>query len=263
VERKSARIARSAVCLLVAAGLAGPAVAVARDSDRAQPPRDLWEAYPLRQAPAAPAGSGATDRAKAPSDEVERLAVASVFALIAGGFATWLVTLRWRRARGAASAAPPDTPLGHSTSPELWVHSADAPTADLAAPPPPVRPDAETPALPAGSPAPPEPDRAWAAEIGWHLVDGESQFIVAARPVDGGAEPITLGASSLLEWPPRGARSVQALTDAVKALESTLVAAGWTPVPRGSAWYAKRFTWQPGVTRPGSVASSLRMVATT
>jgi hypothetical protein len=32
----------------------------------------------------------------------------------------------------------------------------------------------------------------------------------------------------------------------VKLLESTLVAAGWTPLPRGSAWYAKRFTWRPG-----------------
>jgi hypothetical protein len=166
--------------------------------------------YRLREAPqpaagdaAAPArtGSGASETATGPSDEVERLALASVLALIAGGLTTWLVTLRRPRAPVAASPAMA---------------------------------------------TPPEPDRAWAAEIGWHLVDGESEFSVVARPVDGGAEPITLGASSLLEWPPRGARSVQALTDAVKALESTLVAAGWTPLPRGSAWYAKRFTWRPG-----------------
>ena len=214
-------MAGTAACLLVAAALAGPASAVARDSDRAQ---EAWDVYTLREAPQPTAGgsapastrSGAGETATGPSDEVERLALASVLALIAGGLTTWLVTLRRPRDPVAASAA-------------------------MATPP-----DAESPSLPGPSPAPPQPDRAWAAEIGWHLGDGESQFSIVARPVDGGAEPITLGASSLLEWPPRGARSVQALTDAVKTLESTLVAAGWTPLPRGSAWYAKRFTWRPG-----------------
>jgi hypothetical protein len=212
-------MARSAVCLLVAAALAGPASAVARESDRAQ---DVWEVYRLRDAPqpaaggSAPASTRSGETATGPSDKVERLALASVLALIAGGLTTWLVTLPRPLAPLAASPA-------------------------MATPP-----DAESPSLPPPPPAPPEPDRAWAAEIGWHLGDGESRFSVVARPVDGDAEPITLGASSLLEWPPRGARSVQALTDAVKALESTLVAAGWTPLPRGGAWYAKRFTWRPG-----------------
>ena len=238
MEPRCARVARSAICLLVAAGLAAPA-AVARDPARTPAAQDVWDTYPLRQAqqPAASPGgsrSGASVPTAAPAHAVERLALASVLALIVGGLVARLATLRRPGARTLSGAAPPGSAFYRSALPELWAHSADAPTtpADAERAPP--------------TPAPPEPDRAWAAEIGWRLVDGESQFSIAARPVDGGAEPITLGESSPLEWPPRGARSVQALADAVKALESTLVAAGWTPLPRGSAWYAKRFAWQPG-----------------
>jgi hypothetical protein len=92
----------------------------------------------------------------------------------------------------------------------------------------------------------PEPDRAWTAEIEWQLIDGGSQFRITARPVDGSAEPVTLGASGPLAWPPRDARSVQALTEAVRTLETALAAGGWSALPPGRAWYAKRFTWQPG-----------------
>ena len=52
---------------------------------------------------------------------------------------------------------------------------------------------------------------------------------------------------------------MQALADAVKRLEAKLVAAGWTPLPRGSAWYAKRFTWQPGAQPPAARATPARM----
>jgi hypothetical protein len=258
-----ARIARVAVVLVAAAGLAAPATGFAGDPDRGQ---DLRDAYPLptaseRAAAAkdAAANTPSVEIASAPSDDIERLALASILALIAGGATTWLVSLRWPRLGGVSAAAftaSPDTAPVRSSAPELWVHGAGAPVVEPAAPTPleerplPASPPARAPSP--GGPVPPEPDRAWAAEIGWHLVDGASQFRVTARPVDGATEPITLRASSPLEWPPGGARSVQDLTDAVKSLESTLVAAGWTPLPRGSAWYAKRFTWQPGA-RPRAV----------
>jgi hypothetical protein len=265
-DTRCARIARVAVLLAATAVLAAPAPAFARDPDRGKEWRD---AYPLptaseRAAAAndAAAKAPSADMASAPSDDVERLALASILALIAGGATTWLVSLRWPRLRAVSVAgitAAPDTAPVRSSAPELWVHGAGAPVAEPAAPTPLEEPPAAAspppPAPSPGGPAPPEPDRAWAAEIGWHLVDGASQFRVTARPVDGATEPITLRASSPVEWPPGGARSVQALTDAVKSLESTLVTAGWTPLPRGSAWYAKRFTWQPGA-RPRALPAT-------
>jgi hypothetical protein len=268
---RCARIARVAVLLVATAALAAPAPAFARDPDRG---RELRDAYPLPTASGRAAGPAvandaaaeapSAEMASAPSDDVERLALASILALIAGGATTWLVSLRWPRLRAvsvAAITAVPDTAPVRSFAPELWVHGAGAPVAEpatpalLEEPPAAASPPPPPPAPSPGGPAPPEPDRAWAAEIGWHLVDGESQFRVTARPVDGATEPITLRASSPVEWPPGGARSVQALTDAVKSLESTLVTAGWTPLPRGSAWYAKRFTWQPGA-RPRAVPAT-------
>jgi hypothetical protein len=274
VERKCARIAQSAVCLLVVvAALAAPGQAFARDADRSRTAQEVWDAYPLQSATeraTAPAGADAgsaapaAEMAASPSDDVERLALASVLALIAGGITTWLVAMRWPQAQLATTAqaalapapapAPaPDPAPARSSTPELWLHATDAPPAE-----PPVRPVLASPPPASGSPgppSPPEPDRAWAAEIEWQLVDGASQFRVAARPVDGADDAIALGESPLLEWPPSGPLSVQALTDGVRALESALVAAGWTPLQRGSAWYAKRFTWQPGARPPAAPAA--------
>jgi hypothetical protein len=236
--------------------LMAPAQALARDSDSG---RRMWDAYPLpatgsdavgaAAAPAVASQPSASDVATPPSDGVERLAAASLLALIAGAVATWLFSLRRPRDRLAAVAGPAPAPVARdtaplrSTTPELWVHSVASPPVEPVAPEP---VEVDTVTISEGAPAPPEPDRAWAAEIVWYQVDGGAQFSVAARPVEGGAEPVTLGVSPPLEWPPGEARAVQALTDAVKTLESMLVAAGWTPLPRGSAWYAKRFTWQPG-----------------
>ena len=42
---------------------------------------------------------------------------------------------------------------------------------------------------------------------------------------------------------PPDAKAVQALREAAEALETSLLTAGWTPLPAGSAWYAKRFAW--------------------
>ena len=188
-------------------------------------------------------------------DGAEQAALLLSLALLGGGAAGWLLALRAPRANPLAAARPIAVP-SRASAPRLWAPSAGAPTSEPAPAPVVAGPP---PARSPGAPAPPEPDRAWAAEIEWHLVDGASQFRVMAHAVDGGAEPHELGASGVLEWPPAGPRSVQALTDAVKTLESGLLAAGWTPLPHGSAWYAKRFTWQPGATPPAVPAAAGRV----
>jgi hypothetical protein len=240
VDRTAAGLILAVVALLAPA----PALALA-----AEPDRRIWDAYPLPAADDDATGrvasqAPASEMVAAPSDGVERLAVASVLALIAGGLTTWLVSLRWPHSRLATVRVPAARPRAapvRTPTPEPWVH-------DVA--PPAVEPAVEPSAVaPRASPAPPDPDRAWAAEVGWHLVAGAAQFRVAARPVDGGAEPVMLAASPALQWPPEGAHSVGALADAVRTLESALVSAGWTPRPRGGAWFAKRFAWQPGATR--------------
>ena len=250
VERTAAALILAVLALLV------PVPALAADSERR-----IWDAYPL------PAQSQSTSKAAGPaaaqpaakemataSNDMERLALASILALIAGGLTTWLVSLRWPQARpapaGAALALP--APV-RPPVPELWVHAV-TPPADADEAEPEREAEAEPPprALPAESsapPVPPDPDRAWAADIGWHVVDGGAQFRITAQPVDGG-EPVLLGDSPPLEWPPGDARSVQAMTDAVKTLELSLAAAGWAVLPPGSAWYEKRFAWQPGARPP-------------
>jgi hypothetical protein len=91
---------------------------------------------------------------------------------------------------------------------------------------------------------PPDAQRAWTAEVTWHETDAEARFYVMARSTHGG-EAITIARSPALEWPPAGPESVQAVTEAVETLEVSLVAAGWTVLPAGAAWYAKRFAWKP------------------
>ena len=238
VDRTAAGLVLAVAALLAPA----PALALA-----AAPEKRIWDAYPLPAPDDDAPGSVVSqappgDMVGAPSDGVERLAVASVLALIAGGLTTWLVSLRWPHSRLAAVRVPAARPRAapvRPPAPELWVHDVAPPVVELAA----------VAVAPRAPPAPPDRDRAWAAEVGWHLVEGGAQFRVAARPVEGGAEPVVLAASPALEWPPEGAGSVGALADAVRTLESALVAAGWTPLPRGAAWYAKRFAWQPGAWR--------------
>ena len=90
--------------------------------------------------------------------------------------------------------------------------------------------------------SPPDRERPWTAEIEWRH-ESEARFCVIAR----GDGETAVVQSAPLEWPPAGAEAVQAMTDATEELEATLVAAGWKPLPRGRAWYAKRFAWEPVV----------------
>ena len=113
----------------------------------------------------------------------------------------------------------------------------------------PTGPSAGKPVTPVVAPAPPgsppDPRLAWAAEVEWRQIDGESRFCVIAR----GAGTVEIARSAALDWPPEGPAAVQAVTDAANKLAATLVAAGWKPLPPGTSWYAKRFEWEPAIAR--------------
>ena len=131
----------------------------------------------------------------------------------------------------------------------------DGPAGPAAGEPPPVPPVAAP--APAGSP--PDPRLTWAAEIEWRQIDGESRFCVIAR----GAGTVEIAQSPALDWPPEGPAAVQAVTDAADDLAATLVEAGWKPLPAGSAWYAKRFAWEPAVAEPAKGAAGPKAVPST
>jgi hypothetical protein len=121
--------------------------------------------------------------------------------------------------------------------------------------PQPIRGDADTALNGAGAVAggpvhdgpvvrPPVPREAWTAEITW-APDAARFRVVARRPEDPDAAPVALAQTEPLPWPPKDDASVQAMTDASLTLESVLLDSGWSPLPAGGAWYAKRFAWEP------------------
>jgi hypothetical protein len=91
---------------------------------------------------------------------------------------------------------------------------------------------------------PPDPQRSWTSEIEWRQTDRGARFSVVCRSPEAGDAAVTIAESQPLVWPPTGPASIQALTVAAARLEGSLVATGWTPLPPGGAWYAKRFAWQ-------------------
>jgi hypothetical protein len=99
------------------------------------------------------------------------------------------------------------------------------------------------------APAPPAVDRDWTAEVEWDHSTGASRFRAVASLNEGVAR-ITVAESAPLEWPPRGADSLEELRRAVEQLETSLLAAGWKPLPAGEAWYGKRFAWEAVRDRP-------------
>jgi hypothetical protein len=91
---------------------------------------------------------------------------------------------------------------------------------------------------------PPDPGRAWIAEIAWDTEGEVCRFSVLARS-EADAEDSVVAVSEALEWPPSGPAEVEALNAAVEALAAELAAAGWIARPPGEAWYARRFEWAP------------------
>lgn len=98
---------------------------------------------------------------------------------------------------------------------------------------------------------PPDPRLEWAAEIAWSSGPASSRFQVISRHAAG--QPLILAESAPVQWPPSGPQSIRAMSQAAEALNAKLLEAGWRPLPAGSAWYAKRFAWDPPAqAAPGS-----------
>ena len=251
-------------------------------------PLDPTAERALKQA-SSPAASGRTNRrpavaARTASDGGIPEFVLVLLALVtAGGMLTFVRSQGRRRREAEPAAAPVPLPsrsaaAGHA-APALWhgpsghfsravseTTARATTTATVAATQGPegrgprdalprrdgpVRPAAgEPPPAPVAAPAPagfpPDPRLTWAAEIEWREIDGESRFCVIAR----GAGTVEIAQSPALDWPPEGPAAVKAVTDAADDLAASLVAAGWKPLAPGSAWYAKRFAWEPPVAEP-------------
>ena len=97
---------------------------------------------------------------------------------------------------------------------------------------------------PGSAPVPPDRNEVWTAEIEWRRTEGGARFCVIARTGEGTGE-VNVAESRPLHWPPGRGDSVLALSEAAEQLEAALLAAGWKPLPPGSAWYAKRFMSEP------------------
>jgi hypothetical protein len=149
----------------------------------------------------------------------------AILVLVVAVFGLMGVWLRPRREDGTRPARAFDEPPGGAAA--KLARSWKRPTA----------PDSP-PALP------PDPQRSWTSEIEWRQTDSGARFSVVCRSPEAGDAALTVAESQPLVWPPTGPASVQALTVAAARLEGSLVAAGWTPLPPGGAWYAKRFAWQ-------------------
>ena len=154
-------------------------------------------------------------------------------------------TTAWATATVAATHERGDKGPGGGGDHARLRNGAPAPAAGAPSPATPV-----AAAAPEG--LPPDPRLAWTAEIEWRQIEGDSRFCVIAR----GAGTVSVAQSPPLEWPPDGPAAVQAITDAAEELAATLAAAGWTALPPGRAWYAKRFAWEPVAAEPAQPVES-------
>ena len=222
--------------------MAAPPIAAGQERSPTPSAEELWRTYPLEQTPepgATPAPSAAT--ALTPPASAPRAAddgappaligAAALLAALAAGLA--LVRVRPRpsvaRPRWAvpllpATAAVTMLPGRRPRSPRLTA---------LGDGPPPA-----TGGAPDGGVRPPDPGRAWIAEVEWD----DTRFAVVVRKREGGTG-VRLATSAPLPWPPADAKAVRDLTRAAEHLEASLLAGGWTPLAPGAAWYAKRFAW--------------------
>jgi hypothetical protein len=271
--RSSAMVIRLTGIVLAWLALAAPASALAQQNRGAPSASELWRQYPLgpkrpttsqtatpstvprrtttsNASQSSSSGGGGSNKAALAGLTVLTLAILTLAAT--GGWAT-LYTLRRKRARAAgqaavAPAAPPPAPSAPRNRRFLKLvadpaQEEETPMPKSPEPEPEPAAEAPAPALPPPL-VPPDPDAPWTAEIAWAQGEGRCRFYAVAAARDGG-EPAPIVRSSWMGWPPDEHTPVTALADAVAALERELVAAGWTPLEPGSAWYAKRFAWTP------------------
>jgi hypothetical protein len=257
--RGSRRVCACVAVALVLAGSSAPGVlAAAQDGDGSGPATELWEDYPLEEPTVEPppAATAAATAAPAPADADPGPGVptAVVLVLLLAAPVVVGVRLALRRQR-AAPAAPPALQAADRPAPAAppALQAADRPDSPGRSSPARLfAPEGQPPGAPPGAPArferqdplaPPDPGRAWTAEIVWRQSGALARFhAIAERD---GAQGADVAASDPVPWPPAGPADVQALTAAVENLEDRLRAAGWRPLGATAAWYARRFAWEP------------------
>ncbi|HEY7077672.1 MAG TPA: hypothetical protein VH418_19985 [Solirubrobacteraceae bacterium] len=256
--------------LLACLAVLAPTPALALDAPSSPSAKELWQAYPLkpRQRPAG-SPTAATARTATPAPRgsgsgVTTLLLVLVGVCLAGGAGV----LAWRVVR-----ARPQAPTPVVTAPRLRTLVPAMPLLSGALagggprrpnvsesrerrPPPGGQPRRRAGSRASGgrvAPLPSDPRRGWTAEIEWRPGETGSRFWVMAVADDGTAKA-PVAQSAVFEWSPSGPTAVQSLSDSARALEEALLAAGWTPLPAGDAWYAKRFRWEPrpAAARPGA-----------
>jgi hypothetical protein len=227
----------------VCMALSSPQVTPAQERTPTPSGQELWKTYPLHPTPSparGPAhartsggGSQASGRAGARSGGDERdglIGIRMAAAIVAGLGVLVLIWIARRPRRVRSDRVPARDELDPGTSPT-------APTAGMA-----PGPDVDAPG--AHIAAPPDPYRAWTAEIQWCPTGDDPRFRVVAQSPPEHARRV-VAESRRLEWPPADVRSVEAVAAAVDRLGELVIAAGWRPLERGEAWYAKRFAWTP------------------
>jgi hypothetical protein len=233
--------------LLVGVVMVAPATAIAQERSPTPSAEQLWREYPLHpgQEPTpTPAESrpASAPAARAEDDGTPVMWPAAALAALLG--AAGVLVLRRRGGRRRA-LSPPD--LAGPLIPAAF--------ATAMVPPRSHRPrrltnlamDETRSSGNGGNGAdmrPPDPARSWTAEVEWRQEGGRARFAVIARSGDDD-EGRLVASSAPLAWPPPDSRAVQRLSEAADRLEAALLGAGWTPLPPGSAWYAKRFAWAP------------------
>jgi hypothetical protein len=227
------RLRVAALLSLACVALLAPHAAVAQDRGRSPSGLEL-RGYPVDSS-SQPAVAGVADRSPAaPSPAILRIAVFAMLAILA--FAVGLaISVRPRRPRARQDDV---APLASRSTASPLLYPAQASTEE-----------------PLFGPAalPPATRQEWTAEVEWQQAETGSFFCVIARSARGAGTTV-VAKSEPVEWPPAGAATVQRLTEAARDLETSLVAAGWRPLPPGDAWYAKRFAWQPVASTPELVS---------
>ena len=224
-----------------------PQVAAGLDRSPTPSADELWRTYPLNETPEpsetlTPTATARPAEAPPAADDdapLPLIGAAGLLAALAGG----VVLLR-------ARSRPPSLPRPRWVAPLLTTATATAmlPNQRPRSPRLTVLGDGPSPwpRHPPDDPVgPPDPRRAWNAEVQWT----DTCFAVIARAGQRGKE-VSLATSRPLQWPPADQEAVTEMSRAVERLETAMLAAGWTPLPPGDAWYSKRFTWVATVPRP-------------
>lgn len=267
VSRRVVRLLALGICLLAALALAAPRPALGQDRTPTPSAKELWEQYPLDQGKPGPTRSAApspartaagASRSPAADGSGADRAIAAMLVIVAvvAAAAGALLLLRRHRSRPQAAGMPlaPAAPgLGLAgpfmtgnrvmfTPSRLGPRPSQALTSQ-------AHGDA---AQQGGGLRPPDTARRWTAEIRWRHSDEEPRFWVVARDRQAGGVTV-IARSEPLDWPPADPDAVQALVGATDALTESLVSAGWKPLPPGTAWFERRFEWEP-VATPGGWA---------